>query len=91
MINTEKVVNIVKHYGETHQMYKAAEELSELQTLVLQGANKNGKIPIGRIIKEIADVYVMLKQVEIIFEIDSRNIQPMIDYKIERTLSQIGL
>ena len=64
IVSTEKAVKIVEHYGELHQMYKAVEELSELQTVIVQEANENGKIPVGKIIEEIADVYVMLAQLE---------------------------
>ena len=62
--------------------------MSELQTLVLQDANEKGKVPLHRITEEIADVYVMLKQLEIINFLDDRDIQPIINDKIERTLNR---
>lgn len=83
-------MKIIAHYGEDHQRYKTAEELSELQTLLLQDANKNGVVPIDRIIEEIADVKVMLRQVQLIYKIDSRDIDPVASWKIERTLNRIG-
>lgn len=86
IVNIDKALKIIEKYGENHQRYKAAEELSELQTLLLQDANKNGKVPVGKIVEEIADVYVMLKQVLLIYQLDDRDIQPIIDYKLERTL-----
>lgn len=89
-ISTEKIIDIVERFGSKHQRYKAAEELSELQTLILQDANCNGKVPTGRIIEEVADVYVVLKQIEVIYGIDSRDIQPVIDYKIERTHERLA-
>lgn len=88
VINIDRVLKIVEHYGEKHQRYKCAEELSELQTIILQDANQNGKVPKNRVIEEIADVYVMLKQIELIYGIDSRDIQPVIDYKVERTIER---
>ena len=88
-MNFDKKLKIIEHYGEDHQRYKAAEELSELQTLILQDANQNGKVPLSRIIEEIADVYVMLSQLKTIYCIDSRDIDPVIDWKVERTLRQI--
>ena len=88
-VSFDKSLKIIEHYGENHQMFKAAEELSELQTLILQDANKNGKVPKSRIIEEIADVYVMLSQLKTIYCIDSRDIEPIIDAKVERTLRQI--
>ena len=89
MVKTDKLLKIIEHYGEDHQRYKAAEELSELQTLLLQDANQNGKVPLSRIIEELADVYVTLKQIELIYKIDSRDIDPLSDYKIERTLKRM--
>ena len=90
VVNVEKAYQIINEYGKQHQLYKVAEELSELQTLVLQDANENGKVQIGRIAEEIADVYVMLKQLEIINFLDDRDIQPIIDYKLDRTINRIN-
>lgn len=87
-VSTDKAIEIVEHYGAKHQMYKVVEELSELQTLVIQEANDNGKVPVWRIAEEIVDAYVVLKQLEIIKCLDDRDIQPIIDYKIERTLNK---
>lgn len=89
-MNFDKKMKIIEHYGENHQRFKAAEELSELQTLILQDANKNGKVPKSRIIEEIADVYVMLSQLKTIYQIDGRDIEPVIEYKVDRTLKEIG-
>lgn len=89
MVKTEKLLKIIDHYGEDHQRYKAAEELSELQTLLLQDANQNGKVSLSRIIEELADVYVTLKQIELIYKIDSRDTQPLEEYKVDRTLKRM--
>lgn len=86
-VDTDKAIEIIDRHGANHQRFKASEELSELMTLVLQDANNNGKVPISRITEEIADVYVMLKQLELIYLLDDRDIQPIIDYKVDRTLN----
>jgi len=88
VVNTEKLNTIIEKHGKRHQLYKVVEELSELQTLVIQEANENGKVSVGRMEEEIADVYVVLKQLEMMNCLDDRDIQPIIDYKIERTLSR---
>ena len=87
-VDTDKAVEIIDMHGVNHQRVKAAEELSELMTLLLQDANNNGKVPTSRIAEEIADVYVMLKQTELIYLLDDRDIQPIIDYKLDRTLNK---
>ena len=86
IVDLDKALKIIEKYGENHQRYKAVEELSELQTLIVQDANRNGKVPVGRIVEEMADVYVMLKQMQLVYHIDSRDIQPVIDYKLDRAL-----
>lgn len=88
-VSCDKALKIIEHYGSNHQRHKAAEELSELQTLILQDANKNGKVAVNSIIEEIADVYVVMKQLELIYSIDDRDIQPVIDWKLDRTISRM--
>ncbi len=87
-VDTEKAMKIIDMHGVNHQRVKAAEELSELLTLLLQDANCNGKVALNRIAEEIADVYVMLKQTELIYLLDDRDIQPIIDGKLDRTLNR---
>lgn len=87
-VSYEKAVKIVDKYGINHQRFKAAEELAELQTIVLQDANNNGKVSIDHIAEEIADVYIVLKQLEAIYLLDDEDIQPIIDFKLERTLGE---
>lgn len=89
IISTEKIAEIIEHNGMNRQRFKAAEELSELQTIVLQDANDNGKVSIARLAEEIADVYVILSELELIYNLDDRDIQPIIDFKIDRTLRRI--
>ena len=91
-VDIESVKQIIKHYGHKHQMVKACEELSELQTVILQEVNKHDKYPvedIASLTEELADCYVMLKQVEIINLLDDRDLQPVIDHKLRRTLERI--
>lgn len=83
IIKTDEVLKIIRHYGNQHQLYKAAEELGELQTVVLQDANKK-VISKMNVAEEIADVYIMAKQIELIYGLDDRDIQPIIDYKMKR-------
>ena len=89
IVNVPKAARIMEHFGIKNQKIKTAEELSELQTIILQDlcdTNKNSK---QALLAEVADVYVMLKQLELIYEFDSRDIDPIIEYKLERTLTKI--
>lgn len=91
-VDIESVKEIIKHYGFKHQMVKACEELSELQTVILQEVNKHDKYPvedIASLTEELADCYLVLKEVELINCLDDRDIQPIIDFKMKRTLERI--
>ena len=70
-------------------MTKQAEELSELQTVVLQDLCDTNKNTRHELLEEVADVYVVLKELEVIYEFDDREINPIIEYKLERTLNRI--
>ena len=84
-VDIDKVKGIVEHYGEAAQQLKAIEELSELQTCVIQRLGDKNKVSDMDIIGEIADVYIVLKELELIYALDDREIQPMIEYKLYRT------
>ena len=72
----------IKTYGADMQLNVAIEELSELIKEICK--NKRGRENVDCIIEEIADCYIMLKQLEIIFNIDYKDIHNMINNKINR-------
>lgn len=94
-VDVEKAKKILEHYGKDHQIVKACEELSELQTILLQIHNKpemnrsEHHLNMVNVLQEIADVYVMLKQLEIALRMDSRDIEPVIEFKLDRALGAI--
>ncbi len=64
----------------SYNITKAAEELNELTTILLQYHNKPNKVKIKDITDEIGDVKIRLKILEKLF--DSKEIQDRVDYKI---------
>ena len=88
VISHDKILQIINYYGDDFQKVKACEELSELEMVVLQDWTKGG-MPITQIAEEIADVYVVLRELEYIFHLDSRDIQPIIDAKLDRAVKSI--
>ena len=88
MVDADKVMQIVDMYGTKRQRYKSVEELSELMTLVVQDANEPGKVPVESIIEEIADVYIILKELQLIYLIRDDDIRPWIDHKLNRTIAR---
>ena len=75
------VIDIIHFYGSENQKLKACEELCELQEAILKEVNK--QIDSG-IVEELADVYIMLSQLEVIYDIDNDDLVEMIAYKLDR-------
>lgn len=72
----------IAHYGKLNQLDVAIEEMAELTKEIVK--NKRGENNRDHIVEEIADVYVMLKQLELIFDIDLKEIIDMRNAKLKR-------
>ena len=91
MIN--KLDYIVHYYGINHQQRKLAEEVFELQEKITQfqcvyssGSDKYFK---ECITEEIADVMVLLKQIQLYYKLDTKEIKNNMKYKINRQIERI--
>lgn len=82
-----KTLHILNHYDSRSQMIKCCEELSELETAILQHINK-GQCQ-DKILEEMADVYVMLEQVLTIMPFGENTLEEMIEFKLNRQLERI--
>ena len=80
------LTKIVNKYKE-QQINICIEELSELTKALCK--HNRGKTDIANIKEEIADVYIMLKQMQMLFEIESVEIDEIIEYKINRTKERL--
>lgn len=85
---------IIEHYGTRNQLKKLSEEVYELQEAVidLQCFTTCGNADTNRnqhVVEEIADVFVILRQLVMHFEIDQYEIEKVADYKVKRTLERI--
>ena len=78
----------INWYGADKQMLIAIEELSELQKAIVKYFRKPTEETKNDISEEMADVYVMLKQLEIMHKNDTE-VQKNIDYKIKRLQERI--
>lgn len=78
----EIIMKAIRHYGKSQQMLMAIEEMSEL-TKALCKDFRNTKGARGQIVEEMADVYIMLAQLEIIFEAQN-DLYEIVDRKLER-------
>ena len=86
-MRTEKLHQILGHYGPEAQKKKSIEELSELITLLAR--EQTGRVSEGELIEEIADSYNMLDQLVIIYGI-KEEVKAIRKAKIERTLDHIN-
>lgn len=75
----KKIKAIADHYGKEHQTIKAMEELAELIQALAKGDIDNIK-------EEIADVRVMLEQIEYLYGISEKEITLRICAKVYRQL-----
>ena len=74
-------------YGIDNQLTVAVEEFSELTKEICKA--KRGENNLENIIEEMADCYIMLKQMEIIYDIDHNDIAEVVKSKIARLAKEM--
>ena len=87
MISKNKLQTIIDKYGDL-QITVAIEELSELTKELCK--KQRGKDNVNLILEEIADVFIMLEQLKLLFNISDDDIEHMVNYKIKRTLERMN-
>lgn len=83
----EQLQKIIDHYGHRSQKEMLFEEFVELQKEVCK--ELRGKGDKHHIEEELADVYVMLQQLQLIYGISDEKVELEVQKKIERTLDGI--
>lgn len=91
---TERLLkDIADHYGPQHQIYKLAEEASELSAAAIRFALARTRVDhaqeLNHLIEELADVLVMASQFAYHYNCEEK-LQSISDYKIRRTIERIG-
>lgn len=76
------LIKAIDTFGEDMQLNVAVEEFSELTKEICK--HKRGADNISNIIEEMADCYIMLEQMKIIFGISELSVSYEIHRKIER-------
>ena len=82
-----KIEFILRHYSPEAQTVKAIEELAELQAELAKMLNKQGGH--DTLVSEMADVYIMMTQLMVIFDIDTEEFDIEIDAKLDRQIRRI--
>ena len=76
------MLKAITYYGEKYQLDVAIEEMSELSKEICK--HNRGNSNIDNLIEEMADVYIVLKELEIILSIKEEAIDNVIAYKMDR-------
>lgn len=77
------IIDIVERYGKEVQIGQAIEEMAELTVELNKNINRK-KDNRTEIILEIADVAIMLAQLNLIYDVDSDELQGAIEHKLLR-------
>lgn len=95
----EKLLQIINHYGINHQQRKLQEEVFELQEAITRteypAIAKESKpdelkrVEKSNIIEELADVCVLLEQFKLFYDINTWDVQIMMEQKIKRTIERM--
>ncbi|MBR6515858.1 MAG: hypothetical protein IKT40_03265 [Bacilli bacterium] len=80
----EIMYDMIDKFGEK-QMIIAVEELSELQKEICKKLRDPYSIDNKNILEEIADVYIMLTQITIFYQLKANDITAIMKEKLERT------
>ena len=78
--NYKKIIN---HYGVNAQLKKLTEEVYEFEEAVLEKHNKE------HITEEIADVFVILSQFIVKFNLDEDKIMEIMEQKVNRQIKRM--
>jgi Leu/Phe-tRNA-protein transferase len=77
----------IETYGKDMQLTVAIEEFSELIKEICK--NKRGSNNRANIIEEMADCYVMLHQISLIFGVERSELDKMMNFKIARLANRL--
>lgn len=87
----KKAATISNHYGKSKQKMQAIQELTELILLLAQRPEQkvDHERYIENVIDEMADCYVMLEQLRLLYGINPIDIDRRITFKLNRQLKRI--
>ena len=87
MITNDTYKQVIRHYGPTAQLKKTIEELEELKEEIKDLLNDGGDR--DKMLEELADVYNMIRQLQIIMRFDDIDINRVATEKMNRTQLRI--
>lgn len=87
--NIDIIKSAIEKYGETSQIIKTIEELSELQKELCKFINTT-EYNRTQIVDEMSDVMIMIKQTRLIFNISKEELEKQIQYKLDRLKDRLN-
>lgn len=84
----QNIKRIAKHYGFQHQVKKTTEECGEFIVALSKLANGEGTQ--ADVLEEMADVMVMLQQMQYFLNIDSALLHKTMETKVHRQLERMN-
>ena len=82
------LVKALEKFGSISELIITVEELSELQKEVTKQLRNEGKME--NLVEEMADVYIVMEYLKLIFAINDEDIKTEIAFKIDRLMSRLG-
>lgn len=86
----DKLLQIINHYGIENQLKYIHSEYYELDEAILRNENADWGFDENEIAEEIADIMVMLKQFQYYYDIEDKQIEDIMNFKIDRQLNRIA-
>lgn len=85
----DKLLKIINHYGSREQLKYIHSEYFELDEAIIDYITKDENTYKEHIAEEIADIMVMLKQFQYYYDITDKEMEKLMNYKIDRQLNRI--
>lgn len=86
-IDSSKLAKVIEHFGKFHQVIKFGEEVGELNKAILNYENGFTRTN-NEITGEIADVYLMLEQIKLMYNVDKSEVKQIMEMKLDRTIDK---
>ena len=84
-----RIAVLATHYGLRHQLEKLQEELRELDEAIDEQKQFHVPHTKAHIIEELADVYVVARQIMHLMNVRTSQVSDIVDFKVERQLWRI--
>ena len=86
-MDENKIHEILKAYTKEQQTIKAIEELGELQVELARILNNQGNV--SNMFTELADVFIMITQIIVLYDVDTEQLDKEIAFKLDRQIKRI--